>query len=482
MFYSLLYFFNRALIFPLTILGKLCFKVNYLQPAHKLYQLSLSAIYFDKHKVTEIFILKELSKINFECEEYESVIYYWETIFQLDGKGKLSTIELYKLGWSFYSVAEYDAAIEYFNKSNEESVSFEDKAEYIKSLNALGMTEYAKGNFNESIKFYLKLEKDFPLTKKQDKAQNQINLSASYLALAQFEEAEKHCLIALDIIDSKDDKTDLLIAATHNILGEIYRQTNRFCDAIEQLNIALSIQLEILGEFSLDTAATRNNIGLVNCHLGHYEHAIEQLKTSLKTRLKLLGEQHPEISNSYHNLGATYTEISDDINALQFYQLALESDINILGESHPDVASTRNNIAVILNSCSQFEPALKLTKLALTSDMKNFDEKHPAIARDWATLADIYCSLEMYEDSINYYKKALNSNIASYGEEHISIAQKHNNIANVYNKVKKFDKVIEHLTQSYQIFLNKLGEKHPNTILVSENLHKAIHENLNQLH
>ena len=235
-------------------------------------------------------LIRKLAKIHYQYDDYESVVYYYQLLIRTTDHKKLTTIELSEMGWSLYELAEHDAAKKYFNDIINFANHAEDKLSLANGFNALGVIDYAQGNYESSIQSYenaLEIYDSTPLSRAKDKVQNLINLGASFLALARFDEAENYYLRALNEKLEICKENKLLIATARNNLGEIYRKVNKFDEALEQYELALPNQLEIVGEYSVDVSTTRNNIGLIHFHVGDYEQALDQLNAALKINLAL---------------------------------------------------------------------------------------------------------------------------------------------------------------------------------------------------
>lgn len=485
MILSIISVLNSLVLVPIVVIGDILHKLGFLEKAFNCYKFSFDHFKYEGYQYFKVMLIRKLAKIHYQYDDYGSVVYYYQLLIRITDYKELTSVELFEMGWSLYELAELDAAKKYFNVIIDLAEHTDDKLSLANGFNALGVIDYAQGYYESSIQNYensLDTYGSTSLSRAKDKVQNLINLGASFLALARFDEAENYYLRALNekLDISKENK--LLIATARNNLGEIYRKVNKFDEALEQYELALPNQLEVAGEYSVDVSTTRNNIGLIHFHLGEYEQALDQLNAALKINIELRDEGHPDISGNYHNLGAICEELSDDGSAIKYYEQAIESDMLVLGEDHPDVATTRNNLAVLLKGNSQCDLALKTIKLALASDINNFGEKHPAVARDWATLASIYSSLSRFEESVELFLNAIKSDIENYGADNISLAQKYNNVAFVYHKMNMPNEAIKHFSNAYQIFKNVLGEEHPNTKDVTDNLNTIIESAKDQVH
>ena len=86
--------------------------------------------------------------------------------------------------------------------------------------------------------------------------------------------------------------------------------------------------------------------------------ALEYLNKALAIRLEMLGPKHRDVASSYQSISTAYTEKGAYDLALATHQKALELQLELLGPTHPDVAYSYNNIAIVYKKKSAYEKAL----------------------------------------------------------------------------------------------------------------------------
>ena len=96
------------------------------------------------------------------------------------------------------------------------------------------------------------------------------------------------------------------MASFYNNIGIIYREEEKYFEALDFYEKSLAIQEKHLPADHPDLGASYNNIGGVHDCLGHYDLALDHYNRSLQISLKSLPGQHPDIASTYANMGLLY--------------------------------------------------------------------------------------------------------------------------------------------------------------------------------
>lgn len=79
-------------------------------------------------------------------------------------------------------------------------------------------------------------------------------------------------------------------------------QQNKYKEAANLLNDALTIREKTLGENHPAVAATLNNLAVLYGKRGKYKDAEPLCKRALEIREKVLGKDHPDVAKQLNNL------------------------------------------------------------------------------------------------------------------------------------------------------------------------------------
>ncbi|MGR3173480.1 MAG: tetratricopeptide repeat protein, partial [Candidatus Scalindua sp.] len=212
-----------------------------------------------------------------------------------------NTAYLNEAGKSLYTLAQYDKAIEYYEKALKSDLKTfgEDHPQVAIYRNNLGVAWNAKGKYDKAIEYYEKsLESD----------------------LKTF--GEDHPMVAI----------------YRNNLGEAWYAKGEYDTAIEYFEKSLTSGLKTFGEEHPDVAIRWNNLGAAWMAKGEYDKAIEHYEKALKSDLKTFGEEHPNVARDWNNLGAVWHAKGEYDKAIEYYEKALKSDLKTFSEEHPNVA------------------------------------------------------------------------------------------------------------------------------------------------
>jgi CHAT domain-containing protein/tetratricopeptide (TPR) repeat protein len=200
-------------------------------------------------------------------------------------------------------------------------------AELAKCYSQLGITHWAMGNHNESLKFHgqaLKIHESTKNTKGIAASHNDIGLTYSNIDPDKALEYYKKALTAYEkIYDAGDER----LATSHINIGIISAKMDFQGDAFDHFDLAVAVLEEHYGKDHPTQAFVYSSIGNVHFQLADYESARKYQEMALTIYKKAYGNKHPEIANTYNALGNIYGKESKALAALQQYQEAICANI-----------------------------------------------------------------------------------------------------------------------------------------------------------
>lgn len=214
---------------------------------------------------------------------------------------------LNEAGKSFYTLARYDKAIEYFEKALKSDLKTfgEDHPNVATHWNSLGATRYAKREYDKAIEYF-----------------------------------EKALKVVLNIFGEDHP----YVAGARNNLGMAWNAKGEYDKAIEYYEKALKSDLSTFGEDHPDVATRWNNLGATWKAKGEYDKAIEYLEKALKVFINNLGENHPNVAATWNQLGLAWNEKGEYDKAIEYYEKALLVFGARLGNDHPYTKSVKANL------------------------------------------------------------------------------------------------------------------------------------------
>ena len=127
--------------------------------------------------------------------------------------------------------------------------------------------------------------------------------------------------------------------------GRIYRQHDRFQDAIRLYERTLTGHTKVLGPDHTHTLTTVNNLAELYRIQNRYLEAEKLYQRALAGREKALGPDHTHTLTTVHDLGTLYKIQNKYPEAERLYKRALAGYEKVLGPDHTHTLTIVNNLA-----------------------------------------------------------------------------------------------------------------------------------------
>jgi tetratricopeptide (TPR) repeat protein len=255
----------------------------------------------------------------------------------------------------------------------------------------------------------------------------------------------------------RDDKYGKFISE----LGLIHYYVGGYKKALEYLEQAFSINIEVHGNIHPSVAAILNQIGLAWNELGEHKKAIRHFEQALCICKEVYGEKHPLVATIRNNIGLAWNDLREHKKAIGHLEQALCIYKEVYGERHAGIATTVNNIGLAWAGLGEYKKAIGYYKQALSINKKVYGEKHPTVARDLNNTGLAWNELGEHKKAIGYYKQALSINKEVYGERHPVVATNLNNIGLAWAGLGEHKKALGYYEQALSINKEVYGERHP---------------------
>lgn len=159
------------------------------------------------------------------------------------------------------------------------------------TYNNLGVILYKKGNYSESLKYYLRTLKLKQYSKSLNASTTYTNIANCYKKLKDYNEADKYFSKSINVVTESEGP-------------EFY----------------------LLGDHYLNYAVFQDEIG-------NSKNVLSYLKLAYAVYVKNFGEKHPDTAHCLKNFGDYFSKRNDHLNALKYYQKALIAEVDNFNNS-----------------------------------------------------------------------------------------------------------------------------------------------------
>ena len=352
------------------------------------------------------------------------------------GEGKAYT----NLGLAYYSLCDYQKAIEFHQQSLSIAKEIGDKGPEGNVYTNLGLAYHSLGDYQKAIEFhqrFLSIAKEIGEKGSEGKAYN--NLGAAYGCLGDYQKAIEFHQQSLSIAKEIGEKG--LEGKAYANLGVAYGCLGDYQKQIELHQRSLRIAKEI-GEKDSEGAAY-TNLGEAYHSLGDYQKAIEFHQRFLSIA-KEIGEKGLE-GKAYTNLGAAYRCLGDYQKAIEFHQQSLSIAKEIGDKGSEGIAYT--NLGLAYYSLCDYQKAIEFQQQSLSIAKEIGDKGSEGIA--YTNLGLAYYSLCDYQKAIEFHQQSL-SIAKEIGEKGLE-GKAYANLGLAYYSLYDYQKAIEFHQQSLSI-------------------------------
>ena len=299
--------------------------------------------------------------------------------------------------------------------------------------------------------------KDQPLVE----ANLRINIGATFLSLARYEEAEPLLREALDINRKALPAGHPDIANSLNSLAELLQPQNKLAEAEPLFREALEIWRKALPAGHPDIAASLNNLAGLLQDQNKLAEAEPLLRESFEIYRKALPAGHPDIAKSLNNLAMLLQDQNKLAEAEPLFREALEINRKALPAGHPDIANALYNLGRLLQAQNKLAEAEPLYREALEIWRKALPAGHPNIAYCLNNLALLLQAQNKPAEAEPLLRESLEMRRKALPAGHPEIATSLNNLATLLQDQNKLAEAEPLYREALDIYRKALPAGHP---------------------
>lgn len=296
------------------------------------------------------------------------------------------------------------------------------------------------------------------------------NMGDYFRHQGEFDEALQAIEHALSVRLEIFGQDNVAYARSLSYCGEVYHEKADFRKAYSCFEQALSIQQKNLGEINEDVARTLNYLGLLLQDQGKYDEAKPCLEEALAIRKQMLGDMHPATVASLNNMGSLLRVQGRYDAAKPYFEEALTIHKQVLGEIHPGFAIILNNLGLLLQSQTKYDEAKPYLEEAMVISKQVLGDMHPNVVAALENMGNLLSLQGKYDEAKPYLEEALTVSKQVLGDMHPSTGICLANVGTFWFDQKKYIKARPYLEQALKIYEDTHGGAHPTLVTILSNL------------
>ena len=223
-----------------------------------------------------------------------------------------------RLGNAYYSLGQYQTAIEYYQQSLDIAREIGDRFGEGASLGNLGVAYNSLGQYQTAIEYHQQwLDIAREIGNRSGEGNSLGNLGVAYNSLGQYQTAIKYHQQSLDI--AREIKDRFGEGASLDELGNSYNSLGQYHKAIEYHQQSLKIIRDI-GDYRSEESEVLSNLGNAYHFQGDYQKAIEYQQQSLHIAREINNRSGEALA--WFNLGLALEKVKQKSEAIDAYRNA----------------------------------------------------------------------------------------------------------------------------------------------------------------
>ncbi len=259
-------------------------------------------------------------------------------------------------------------------------------------------------------------------------------------------------------------------ATIRHLLGQSYYYLADYEKATTQLERAVSIRGQILGESDLLTLESLSQLSSVYLRNFRQEEALTNHRKILHLRKQLLGDQHSDTLQSMHELAAALHAAGRRRESLKLREETWTLRKSILGSEHPETLRTVTDLASSYLDTGNKQQAMAMLEENIAIQSRTLGESHPDTIASLHRLASFFRSTNRRERAIEIFQDTWNRSRETLGESHSQTLDTLGMLGLTFTQLRQFDEAEEQLLEAFRLAKAKYGVMSRSAILHATNL------------
>ncbi len=295
-------------------------------------------------------------------------------------------------------------------------------------------------------------------------------LGATYQRLGEYEAAQRHLTVALELRRAELGEEHLEALKCMRRLGDLHLQQGRYDDAEPLLSEALRIFRKVLGEEHSGTLEAMNTLASLYESQGRFEEAEPLYTDALAVARRTLGEDHEGTLAIMNNLAGVQMEQGRYEEAALLYGKVLEAVGRLLGENHPVTLMVMDNLAMVYTHLGRFDEAEPLFVKSLETQRRVKGDDHPDTLIGIHNMGRLMRDLGRLEEAEALGSEAVRGARAKLAPSHLFRLAAVASLGRTLAAMERFVEAEPELLEAHSGFVASLGDDHPASTGTAESL------------
>ncbi|MCJ2563978.1 MAG: DUF2791 family P-loop domain-containing protein, partial [Candidatus Thermoplasmatota archaeon] len=355
------------------------------------------ALEFESDREKKAEILESVGEIHLLTSEHGKSVECLRAAMELahDTKRKARVGAL--LGTALLRSGDYDESIEVCNRALR-WVEGEESEEEANILNVIGLVRMNRADYDGALECFEKSQGiRWKIGDKKGFAGSLNNVGIVCFHTGRYDEALEYFTEALEVARKIEDWN--LVSCGLGNLGGVYTTKGEFAKAVELFSESMKVS-ESMGALP-DVAGQLSNIGSAYCEMGDYDKALDHNEMGLEIYERVGSQQ--SIAGAHGNLGVTLGLRGEYHQALEHYEKCLKMHESI--DDPADLSYALNGIAEIHFKMGNLEKSMGFCKKASELAVQIGHKENIGVSS--RLCGKIHREKERWEESANSFEESI---------------------------------------------------------------------------
>jgi serine/threonine protein kinase/tetratricopeptide (TPR) repeat protein len=253
-------------------------------------------------------------------------------------------------------------------------------------------------------------------------------------------------------------------AIVRQAIGVTYRSIGEAQKAVEQLQKALEIRLQLLGSSDSATLDSRNSLAVAYSQLGMHDKALREHEAIVSSQRSKPGWENELLTFGFmRNLASAYHHNGQLDLAISLGEEVLKNQIR-LSAPREEVLHAMSCLGASYVETGRFDEGFALLEDACEEGTELFESDESEMQDLVYYLARGYEAARQYEKALALHKKIFATRLHELGADHPATIMSQLHIGICYGRSGKSKEALGVLEECLKICTDKLGPEHPDTL------------------